>query len=145
MASHKRTDHLTYLLAKLHRFANLELEGRLHDLGASVEQWRVLEALENRAGQSMGELAGVVLMNHPALTKMIDRMVANGIVHRALDPSDQRRVLVHITDRGAVLAQRLRPKVEAHEQAMAAMLGKQTVTALRNLLEDAAEITTEST
>jgi len=68
-------------------------------------------------------LANDVLMNHPALTKMTDRMVSNGLVHRAPDPADQRRVLVYVTNRGAVLTERLRPIVKAHEKALSKMLG----------------------
>lgn len=126
MADQQHTDHLTYLIAKLHRFSHGELESRLHEHGSSVEQWRVLERLAGRDGCSMGELAGDVLMNHPALTKMTDRMVSNGLVHRAPDPADQRRVLVYVTDRGAVLADRLRPIVAAHEEALGQLLGGTT-------------------
>jgi len=117
------TDRLTYLIAKLHRFTHAELESRLQEHGASVEQWRVLERLAGLDGCSMGELANDVLMNHPALTKMTDKLVSNGLVHRAPDPSDQRRVLVYVTDRGAVLAERLRPIVKAHEKALSEMFG----------------------
>ena len=77
MPDQQPTDRLTYLIAKLHRFTHGELEGRLQEHGASVEQWRVLEHLTRHDGCSMGELANNVLMNHPALTKMTDRMVSN--------------------------------------------------------------------
>ncbi|MFZ2103352.1 MAG: MarR family transcriptional regulator [Oricola sp.] len=123
MPDQHHTDSLTYLIARLHRFAHGELEARLQEQGASVEQWRVLERLAGRDGCSMGELANDVLMNHPALTKMTDRMVANGLVHRAPDPADQRRVLVYVTERGAVVAERLRPVVTAHEKALNKMFG----------------------
>jgi DNA-binding MarR family transcriptional regulator len=119
-----QTDRLTYLVAELHRFAHNGLEARLQEHGSSVEQWRVLETLEGRSGFSMGELANAVLMNHPALTKMIDRMVSNGLVHRAPDPADQRRVLVYGTDRGMALVGRLRPVVRAHEKALDSLLGE---------------------
>ncbi len=123
MSAPLHTDRLTYLIAKLHRFAHGELEDRLQGHGVSVEQWRVLERLAGKDGCSMGELATDVLMNHPALTKMVDRMVSNGLVHRAPDPADQRRVLAYVTDRGAVLAERLRPLVREHEEALSEMLG----------------------
>lgn len=145
MSDQHHTDRLTYLIAKLHRFTHSELESRLQEHGASVEQWRVLERLDGHDGCSMGELASDVLMNHPALTKMTDRMVSNGLVHRAPDPSDQRRVLVYATDRGAVLTERLRPIVKAHEKALSDLLGGTATREIEALLKGASAALREPT
>lgn len=122
MPEQAQTDRLAYLIAKLHRFVNNGLESRLQEQGFSVEQWRVLETLSHRDGCPMGELANAVLMNHPALTKMIDRMVSSGLVHRAPDPADQRRVLVYGTERGIVTMQKLRSIVAEYEGGLSRLL-----------------------
>ncbi|MCO5058743.1 MAG: MarR family transcriptional regulator [Rhizobiaceae bacterium] len=122
MPEQAQTDRLAYLIAKLHRFVNNGLESRLQEQGFSVEQWRVLETLSHRDGCPMGELANAVLMNHPALTKMIDRMVSSGLVHRAPDPADQRRVLVYGTERGIVAMQKLRSIVAEYEGGLSRLL-----------------------
>ena len=54
----------------------------------------------------MGELADAVLLNHPTLTKMIDRMVSDTLVYRVQDPNDRRKVLMFISDRGKVLSKK---------------------------------------
>jgi DNA-binding MarR family transcriptional regulator len=92
----------------------------------------------------MGELASSVLMNHPALTKMIDRMVANGLVHRAPDPADQRRVLVYGTDRGMTLVNRLRPVVETHEDSLNSLLGKAAMGQIETIVKHAGTILKEN-
>lgn len=145
MPAHRQTDRLAYLIAKLHRFVHSDLDGRLQASGLSVEQWRVLECLGDRTGLAMGELASAVLMNHPALTKMIDRMVANGLVHRAPDPADQRRVLVHATDRGAFLVEKLRPLVREHEKDVAAILDLPGKAEIEAALESAGEALADKT
>ncbi|MCC0038823.1 MAG: MarR family transcriptional regulator [Brucellaceae bacterium] len=122
MPEQAQTDRLAYLIAKLHRFVNNGLESRLQEQGFTVEQWRVLETLSHRDGCPMGELANAVLMNHPALTKMIDRMVSSGLVHRAPDPADQRRVLVYGTERGIVAMQKLRSIVAEYEGGLNRLL-----------------------
>ena len=122
MPEQAQTDRLAYLIAKLHRFVNNGLESRLQEQGFTVEQWRVLETLLHRDGCPMGELANAVLMNHPALTKMIDRMVSSGLVHRAPDPADQRRVLVYGTERGIVAMQKLRSIVAEYEGGLNRLL-----------------------
>ena len=128
------SDYLAYLVAQTHRKLHGDLERELQSEGVSVEQWRMLEVLSDRSGRSMGEIADLVLMNHPALTKMTDRMVARGLVHRAPDPHDQRRVLVHMTNRGQDLFDRVRGHVEEQNSALEEHLGHKGSAALRKLL-----------
>jgi len=110
------TTSLTYLLAQANRVVSATLERLLSQEGATIEQWRVLEVLSDEQGRSMGELAQLVLMNHPALTKLMDRIVSRGWVHRAADAQDSRKVLVFITDAGLEFAARLRERVaEYHD------------------------------
>lgn len=134
-----RADNLTYLVTKAYRLLHNRLEDVMQTAGVSVEQWRVLYALRDRNGRSMGDLAATVLMNHPALTKMIDRMVANGLVHRAPDSKDQRRVLVHLTDRGAVLQEKLTAMAAEHETDMRSLIGSANSKAIEALLENATD------
>jgi len=107
------TTSLTYLLAQANRVVTATLERLLAQEGATIEHWRVLEVLSDEQGRSMGELAQLVLMNHPALTKLMDRMVSRGWAHRAADPADSRKVLVFITDAGLAFAARLRQRARS--------------------------------
>jgi len=127
-------DYLAYLVAQTHRKLHGDLERNLQSEGVSVEQWRMLEVLNDRQGRSMGEIADLVLMNHPALTKMTDRMVARGLVHRAPDPEDQRRVLVYVTDFGLELVERVRDHVEDQNSILEEHLGQKGSATLRKLL-----------
>lgn len=103
------------------------------------EHWRILHVLSDEQGRSMGELAETVLMNHPALTKSIDRLVAQGLVHRAADASDNRKVLVFITDRGMSLVSRLKKGVNAHHAAIEEAFGRRKTQQLKKLLEELIE------
>ena len=129
---------LSYLVAGAHRRLYAKLERVVQQEGLTVEQWRVLEALSERDGCSMGELAELVLMNHPALTKLADRMVADGLIHRVADRSDQRRVLVHNTERGNAFFLRVERRVTAHNNQLEHAIGNSKAAALRALLEDLA-------
>ncbi|MCY3857260.1 MAG: helix-turn-helix domain-containing protein [Rhodospirillales bacterium] len=46
-----------------------------------METWRGLETLSSDEKRTMGELAEVVLLSPPTLSKLVDRVVANGLVH----------------------------------------------------------------
>lgn len=118
MAHPPITTSLTYLLAQANRLVSGALERLLAAEGAQVEHWRVLEVLSDEQGRSMGELAQLVLMNPPALTKLMDRMVSRGWVHRSADPMDSRRVLVLISDGGLEFVARLRARVAEYEESI---------------------------
>ena len=48
----------------------------------------------------MAEIAEDILIPPPTLTRVIDRLIADGLVHRLPDPADRRRVLARLTRRG---------------------------------------------
>jgi DNA-binding MarR family transcriptional regulator len=130
------THYLAYLLAQANRQVTAQLAEALNDEGVQIEHWRILEVLSDEQGRSMGELAELVLMNHPALTKTIDRMVSNGFVHRRADAQDSRRVLVYITDHGVELVGRLKECVDQHHEALNAAVGSKKAEQLKKLLGD---------
>ena len=49
----------------------------------------------------MSEIAEFALVPAPSLTRLVDRMATDGLVHRTVDARDRRRVLVHLTPRRA--------------------------------------------
>ncbi len=129
------TEHLTYLLAQANREINRQLETRLAKEGVPVEQWRILKVLSDGNGHSMGELADAVLLNHPTLTKMIDRMVSDALVYRVQDPKDRRKVLMFVSDRGKALCRRLNSLAVSQEAHIVESYGDKSTTELKRLLE----------
>lgn len=128
-------DYLSYLLASAHRHMRLGLAQTIAAEDVTEEQWRILQVLSDEHGRAMGDLAVQVLMNHPALTKNIDKLVGRGLVQRAPDAQDSRRVLVYISDLGLDTVGRLRPRVDAHHGALEQALGVRKVEQLKKLLQ----------
>ena len=129
------TEHLAYLLAQANREINRQLELRLSKEGVPVEQWLILKVLSDGNGHSMGELAEAVLLNHPTLTKMIDRMVSDTLVYRVQDPNDRRKVLMFISDRGKVLSKKLNSLAVDQEEHILESYGDKPTSELKRLLE----------
>ncbi|MCQ0988697.1 MarR family winged helix-turn-helix transcriptional regulator [Jiella marina] len=107
---------LSDLIAGVNRRLETAVETRLKPAGVRIEQYRVMVALDRRDGQSMGELAPSVFVDLPTLTKIVDRMVSNGLVYRAPDPKDRRRVLVFLADKGRREFRDLVPVVETQRR-----------------------------
>lgn len=125
---------LAYLLARVTRRLESELCGALREEGVSLEQFRVLETLTDGGPCSMGELAEAALVERPTLTKIVDRMVAAGLVFRRPDRTDRRRVTVVASDEGEALAGRLSGAARAQERRLIDGLGPRDAAVLRGLL-----------
>jgi MarR family transcriptional regulator, organic hydroperoxide resistance regulator len=82
-----------------------------------------------------GELAETVLLNHPTLTKMIDRMVSDSLVYRLHDLDDRRKVVMYCSDRGKELAKRLNLLAQSQETHIAENYGDRATEDLKRLLE----------
>jgi DNA-binding MarR family transcriptional regulator len=129
-------DQLAYLIASLNRQFENDLEERLRPGGVPIEQFRILEVLDASEPGAMGEIATQSLIEPPTLTKIIDKMVAEGLVYRAPDPNDRRRVLIMTAPAGKALFRRLRGVSTAQEQRIVELLESDKATELRNLLRE---------
>jgi DNA-binding MarR family transcriptional regulator len=127
--------YLSFLLAQANREVNRQLGTRLAGEGVPVEQWRIIKALSDGNGRSMGELADAVLLNHPTLTKIIDRMVGDALVHRVPDPNDRRKVLIFLSNRGKALNERLNALAMRQESDLIESYGPKKASELKRLLE----------
>ena len=127
--------YLAYLLASANRRMHIGLAHSIAPEELSEEHWRILQVLSNEQGCSMGNLAEMVLLNHPALTKNIDKLVSRGLVQRAADAHDSRKVLVYISDLGLETVARLNKSVDAHHNVIQDALGQRKTNQLKRLLE----------
>lgn len=136
MAVMRMKDQLAYMIASVNRQLESELEERLRPGGVPIEQFRILEVLDATEPCAMGEIAAQSLIEPPTLTKIIDKMVADGLVYRSPDPNDRRRVLILMAPAGKALFKRLRGVSSAQEQRLVELLESDGAAELRNLLRE---------
>ncbi|HST67840.1 MAG TPA: MarR family transcriptional regulator [Mycobacteriales bacterium] len=117
--------YLAYLLSEAEQVVNRGLAEALAAEGVTVEQWRILRALSDGHGHSMGDLALAVLMPHPTLTKAVDRLIDGALVYRRQDETDRRRVAVFLADRGTAFVRRLDRQAAEHHREIEAAYGVQ--------------------
>ncbi len=122
------------LITAVERQLTAAVAADLEREGVTVEQWRVLEELSQREGLSMSEIASLAMLPAPTLTKIVDRLVAENLVHRRSDPYDRRRVLVLLTPRGRTVRSRLDHVMQRHESSLEAVLGRSGLEQLTELL-----------
>jgi len=109
---------LAHALSRAERGLTRQLSGAMEEEGCTIEDSRILLLLADGRGHPMTEIAEFALAPAPSVTRMVDRMVSSGLVHRTADPRDRRRVLVHLTRRGRALKRRLDEIVEREQHAL---------------------------
>src|SRR5437867_3560411 len=67
--------------------------------GLNRTDWRCLDILGTRGPMTAGQLATGVRLTTGAVTGVLDRLEAAGLVRRTRDTHDRRRVIVEVTDK----------------------------------------------
>lgn len=127
-------DYLLYLLARASHVASAQFHDQLAERGIAVPVWRVLAVLAGTDGLTVGELAKGVLFKQPTLTKVVDRMAADGLVERVPGEGDRRRVLVRSTEKGRDLVAGLLVEAKAHERSILASYTREEARTLKQVL-----------
>jgi DNA-binding MarR family transcriptional regulator len=110
-------DHLSAWRAVLNAHARLtgEVEAALADAGLPQLAWYdVLWALQRAPGKAlrMGELNEAVTISRSGLTRLVDRIEAEGLLERRQAATDRRAVEAAITPEGTKLLRRMWPVYE---------------------------------
>ena len=78
----------------------------LAELGLTYPQYLVMLVLWERSEQTVGALCARLYLDSGTLSPLLKRMETAGLVKRQRDPSDERRVVVMLTERGRALRER---------------------------------------
>jgi len=108
-----RVPGLVELLDRVERAVSAALTPVTTQHGVSRDGWRVLLMLaRGGGGRSMGEVATHTALPAPTATRVVDRLVTDGLAYRQTDPVDRRRVLVHLAAGGRDVVERVCGSIE---------------------------------
>jgi DNA-binding MarR family transcriptional regulator len=108
--------------------------------GLTVAQYNVLRVLRGSSqGLACGEMGERLIAKDPDVTRLLDRLERGGLISRSRSEEDRRVVVTEITDRGRKLVDKLDEPVAQLHRDQLAHLGREKLTALAELLEEARE------
>ena len=116
-----------------------EVEGVLKNSGLSQTQYNVLRILRGAgpAGLACREIAGRMITRDPDITRLLDRLVARGLVSRSRERRDRRLVTSRITAQASRLLKQLDEPVSSLHQWQFRRLPVRRLRLLVSLLEQA--------
>ena len=127
-------DYLLYLLARASHVVSAEFHSVLRRAGVAVPVWRVLATLSGSPGETVSGLADACLLQQPTMTKLLDRMVRDGLVKRLPDARDRRVERIQMTPRGEGVVNDLLIASKKHEAEVLARHPDLDENAIKSLL-----------
>ncbi len=134
----KVAEELRYLILAIQREGNRLLAAELRPLGVTPSQAEVLRVLRDHGPLTLSALGGLLVCetgNSPS--RLVDRLVAQGLVQRDTDPDDRRYLALSLTPDGKALSKRIIAAEEALHSAIDKLITDQpvaeTITTLRAL------------
>jgi DNA-binding MarR family transcriptional regulator len=132
-------DYLLALLGRASQAVSSEFQATLRRNGIQIPVWRVLASLSGTPDDTVTGLAETCLIQQPTMTKLLSRMVRDGLVLRNPDSRDRRMVRIQMTPKGEAMVASLLVQARRHEANVLARLdgieGETLKRVLRGLIE----------
>lgn len=102
-----------FLIKQLAQTLGRELDRRMVDIGLTDAQWKPLLILHQGGCSTAMDLARIACHDTGAVTRLLDRLEAKALIHRARSSEDRRVVNLELTDEGKRIAAEI-PGVISH-------------------------------
>lgn len=113
------------------------VQARFKDQGfnITVDQWLVLNALNENAKLTQSDLAELVFKDKASMTRLIELLVLKKLVQRAAHETSRRRFKLTITEKGHELISQIMPLVKDNRKQGLAGINHSELQAAENVLK----------
>ena len=112
------------------------IRAMLSDAGVTEQQWRVLRVLDEHGPSDATEIARAACLLMPSLTRILQVLETKGLCSRSTHPSDKRRTIVEINDKGRALISDNIPESNTIFATLEEEFGAEKLDQLLDLLND---------
>ncbi len=114
-----------------------ELSRALKPFGVSWQQFNIMRILRGQKGAPVTlKLVSERMIDRMSNTsRLVDKLVAKGLVQRTIDPSDRRQVALTLTAEGQLLLQQTSERVEEMSDVMFGHMCDASLGSLNDLLD----------
>jgi len=132
---HSMQSSTGYWLTRFARAFEAELEIRLAVHDVTRASWAVLSAIQHHGKTTPAELASFVGIDRAAITRHLDRLEKQGLVHRHHSTTDRRRINLKLTQKGLLLVSELAAESLATNAKFTAGLDQSEIDALQAVIK----------
>ncbi|TDO48439.1 DNA-binding MarR family transcriptional regulator [Kribbella sp. VKM Ac-2527] len=125
---------LLYAVKQVELAVRAHLDDILKESGVTAVQFTALTVLRRRDGLTSAQLARNSFVKTQSMADIVTALENGGLISRRRDPSDNRRILISLTEKGRLLLRRYDQPVRELEDRMVADLTAKQVRDLRDAL-----------
>jgi DNA-binding MarR family transcriptional regulator len=100
------------------------------ELSLTIGQLKSLFFIDSEGSTNFRKLASALGVTPPDVTRIVDRLVEQGLVSRRENPEDRRMLILHATKKGKALLAKLRKNKSTHLYHILAHLNTEELTTL---------------
>lgn len=102
-----------HLIRRLHQHSTQVFTARMREAGFDITsvQFAALDAINANPGIDQAGVAALIAYDRPTIGEVINRLVAKGLVERAINPADRRARVLQLTASGTDTYRQLLPLV----------------------------------
>ena len=100
-------ESIGYLLLQVRNALDRAIDSEMAEHDLTGKQWGPLLMIDHRLGTTAAELARIGCVDTGAMTRMLDRLEAKGLVRRSPCSKDRRVVQLELTDAGRDLCRKI--------------------------------------
>lgn len=130
-----REPSLLYVVKQLELAIRAHLDALLKDSGVTALQYTALSVLERTPTMSAADLARHSFVRAQSAADLVTALERRGLIERAVDPANRRRLLISLTEEGTRFLEEYDPLVAELEEQMLHGLGPRDRTKFRSLLD----------
>ena len=112
------TNYAPYLMNRIMGRYNASLRTEMAELGLTTPKMRALAVLSVIDGPLIRELSVYIVAEQSTLSRALDQLAAEGLIHRETDPGDSRATRVFITEAGRATFETLWPRMAEAQARM---------------------------
>ncbi|WP_129125962.1 MarR family winged helix-turn-helix transcriptional regulator [Geomonas oryzae] len=128
--------NLLYRLGFLTRRWRQVLDSAFQSLGVTDAAWRPLLHLHHLGdGIRQKDLAASLGIEGPSLTRILDQLIAKGLIERSEDASDRRAKLLALSPQGRAMVTEITGKVAALEHDLLSSFGDAEIEQMSSFVE----------
>ena len=129
------SDSVGYLLKQVRWALERAVDGEMDEHDLTGVQWGPLLMLHFKMGTTAADLSRIACVDTGAMTRMLDRLEAKGLLRRTPCAKDRRRVFCRITTKGLDLLEELDDPVNRWDAQAVSVLPPSELDSLITLLD----------
>lgn len=129
------TGELGFLVTEVRNHLLAGVERELEPLHITAAQFVVLNSIMSGKGRTLSEFCRLLGYDSGAMTRLLDRIEAKGVIRRVENPADRRSHIVELTEQGLAIFPQARLGTEVAIRRLLAGFNENDAEALRGMLK----------